>query len=366
MRERLQGARLAVAGHPDASLDVVWSARTTAELGKALGAEIAAAPPELRPDGIITTNDHLACGVVFGLISNGVRVPDEIAVIGYDDIEFASVAAVPLTSVRQPAREMGRLAGELPAPPDPRRRCRTASARSCSSPSSSSGCPASGTADAAADALGVSRRESSAAGTRRQPGCRVHQLRTVARRGHDFPLRAGGGSEQPESVRGRGALTVTPRQPGCVHQLGIDRRPLRRRRGSTTSLDTSAHTANWATAERRRASAGERGRVSGGPQHAVPPVRQPRERLVTQHAGKQRLGRILERERPAEAADRRRADRGLQRRRRRPRTAVLLRPRRPRRPSASRRTSATPCLQLQDREHVDDVIARTSECSVAP
>ena len=41
------------------------------------------------------------------------RVPDEIAVIGYDDIEFASVAAVPLTSVRQPAREMGRLAGDL-------------------------------------------------------------------------------------------------------------------------------------------------------------------------------------------------------------------------------------------------------------
>ncbi|MGA7147304.1 MAG: substrate-binding domain-containing protein, partial [Microbacterium sp.] len=33
--------------------------------------------------------------------------------IGYDDIEFASVAAVPLTSVRQPAREMGRRAGEL-------------------------------------------------------------------------------------------------------------------------------------------------------------------------------------------------------------------------------------------------------------
>ena len=92
---------------------VVWSARTTADLGKALGAEIAAAPPELRPDGIITTNDHLACGVVFGLISNGVRVPDEIAVIGYDDIEFASVAAVPLTSVRQPAREMGRHAGDL-------------------------------------------------------------------------------------------------------------------------------------------------------------------------------------------------------------------------------------------------------------
>lgn len=113
VRERLQGVRLAVGAHPDATLEIVWTARTTAELGRALGAGIAAAPPESRPDGIVATNDHLACGVVHGLISNGVRVPQDIAVIGYDDIEFASVAAVPLTSVRQPARAMGRHAGEL-------------------------------------------------------------------------------------------------------------------------------------------------------------------------------------------------------------------------------------------------------------
>ena len=40
-------------------------------------------------------------------------MPEDVAVVGYDDIEFASVAAVPLTSVRQPAREMGRQAGEM-------------------------------------------------------------------------------------------------------------------------------------------------------------------------------------------------------------------------------------------------------------
>ena len=113
VRERLHGARLAVAAQPDATLDVVWSTRTTAEVGRTLGADIAAAPRESRPDGIVATNDHLACGIVYGLISNGVRVPEEVTVIRYDDIEFASVAAVPLTSVRQPAREMGRRAGEL-------------------------------------------------------------------------------------------------------------------------------------------------------------------------------------------------------------------------------------------------------------
>ncbi|MGA7149744.1 MAG: LacI family DNA-binding transcriptional regulator, partial [Microbacterium sp.] len=59
------GAREAVAAYPDASLEVVWSARTNAELGRRLGAEIAAVAPQARPDGIVTTNDHLACGVVY-------------------------------------------------------------------------------------------------------------------------------------------------------------------------------------------------------------------------------------------------------------------------------------------------------------
>lgn len=113
VRERLQGTRDAVAAYPDSRLDVIWSSRTTASVGQTLGARIAAMPADARPEGIVTTNDHLACGLVYGLISSGVRVPEEIAVVGYDDIEFASVAAVPLTSVRQPAREMGRHAGEV-------------------------------------------------------------------------------------------------------------------------------------------------------------------------------------------------------------------------------------------------------------
>ena len=41
------------------------------------------------------------------------KVPEDVAIVGYDDIEFAAAAAVPLTSVRQPAVEMGRIAAEL-------------------------------------------------------------------------------------------------------------------------------------------------------------------------------------------------------------------------------------------------------------
>jgi LacI family transcriptional regulator len=42
-----------------------------------------------------------------------IAVPDAVALVGYDDIEFAAAAAVPLTSVRQPALELGRTAATL-------------------------------------------------------------------------------------------------------------------------------------------------------------------------------------------------------------------------------------------------------------
>ncbi|GAA2976415.1 LacI family transcriptional regulator [Microbacterium terrae] len=113
VRERREGAQSAVDAVPGASLEPIWTERTTSELGRAFGEQIAARHPDDRPDGLVVSNDHLAIGLVYGLISRGVRVPEDVAVVGYDDIEFAAIAAVPLTSVRQPAREMGRTAAEM-------------------------------------------------------------------------------------------------------------------------------------------------------------------------------------------------------------------------------------------------------------
>lgn len=113
VRERLEGARAAVAAHEGATLEPIWTARTTSELGRAFGEQLAERDAADRPDGLVVSNDHLAIGLVHGLISRGVRVPEDVAVVGYDDIEFAAVAAVPLTSVRQPARAMGRTAAEI-------------------------------------------------------------------------------------------------------------------------------------------------------------------------------------------------------------------------------------------------------------
>lgn len=66
-----------------------------------------------RPTAVFCASDHLALGVLQAAYAAGIVVPDELAIVGYDDIEFAAAAVVPLTSVRQPGVTMGALATEL-------------------------------------------------------------------------------------------------------------------------------------------------------------------------------------------------------------------------------------------------------------
>jgi LacI family transcriptional regulator len=62
---------------------------------------------------VFCANDLLALGFLQQMTQHDVAVPDEMAIVGYDDIEFAGAAAVPLTSVRQPRHELGRRAAQL-------------------------------------------------------------------------------------------------------------------------------------------------------------------------------------------------------------------------------------------------------------
>lgn len=66
-----------------------------------------------RPDAVFCANDLLALGVLQAATRLGVRIPEDLAVVGYDDIPFAAGAAIPLTSIGEPIREMGRSAAEL-------------------------------------------------------------------------------------------------------------------------------------------------------------------------------------------------------------------------------------------------------------
>lgn len=112
--DRLSGARQAVAEVADARLETLTTAALTVLEGRAVGETILRRTAEERPDAIFCANDLLAVGVLQALMLLGdVRVPDDVALIGYDDIAFASAAVVPLSSIRQPSALIGATAVEL-------------------------------------------------------------------------------------------------------------------------------------------------------------------------------------------------------------------------------------------------------------
>lgn len=57
--------------------------------------------------GLVCANDLLAFGAIRALTRHGKRIPHDVSIVGYDDIDFAASSAVPLTSVRQPKYELG-------------------------------------------------------------------------------------------------------------------------------------------------------------------------------------------------------------------------------------------------------------------
>ena len=94
--------------------------------GRGGGERLAGLPATRRPTAAFCANDLLALGLLQQCVTLGLRVPDDLAIVGYDDIDFAAAAAVPLTSVRQPRVQLGRdgrraapRRGVEPRPPAP-------------------------------------------------------------------------------------------------------------------------------------------------------------------------------------------------------------------------------------------------------
>jgi LacI family transcriptional regulator, galactose operon repressor len=65
------------------------------------------------PDGVFCANDLMAIGALDTTRARGLRVPEDIAIAGFDDIDAAAIVTPPLTSVVNPAFETGRVAGAL-------------------------------------------------------------------------------------------------------------------------------------------------------------------------------------------------------------------------------------------------------------
>jgi LacI family transcriptional regulator len=115
VRERYTGAQRAwsEAGLPPEDLVELPTAALTVAEGRGAGERLAGLSAARRPTAAFCANDITALGLLQAAIGTGWRVPRDLAIVGYDDIEFASAAAVPLTSVRQPREELGRTAAQL-------------------------------------------------------------------------------------------------------------------------------------------------------------------------------------------------------------------------------------------------------------
>jgi LacI family transcriptional regulator len=112
-RDRYEGVckAIAEAGLPASTVTTLHVDRLDVAAGRDAAARILGLPR--RPTAVFCANDLIALGVLQTIYAAGIRVPDQMAIVGYDDIEFAAAAAVPLTSVRQPAFQIGTTATEL-------------------------------------------------------------------------------------------------------------------------------------------------------------------------------------------------------------------------------------------------------------
>ena len=112
--DRLNGYRRALLEH-DIPIRDEWIVGGSYEFedGVAGAEQLLALPKRRRPTAIFASNDHMALGVLQYAGASGIEVPEELAVCGFDDIEFARFVWPGLTTVNQPIRGVARTAADL-------------------------------------------------------------------------------------------------------------------------------------------------------------------------------------------------------------------------------------------------------------
>jgi LacI family transcriptional regulator len=109
-RRRGYHAALAAAGIlPDPALEAEGDFEIAGGLAAAARLLSLADPPT----AIFAFNDNLAIGSIHAARARGLAVPNDLSVVGFDDVEYATVISPALTTVRQPLAEMGRMAVSL-------------------------------------------------------------------------------------------------------------------------------------------------------------------------------------------------------------------------------------------------------------
>jgi DNA-binding LacI/PurR family transcriptional regulator len=113
VRERLQGyaAACEAAGLPWSAIHVEVCIDNTLESGEAAANRLLDAAPNCT--AILAMSDLLAIGAMRAAASRGLAIPQDLSLVGFDDIPSAVHTSPPLTTVWQPHEEKGRLAGQM-------------------------------------------------------------------------------------------------------------------------------------------------------------------------------------------------------------------------------------------------------------
>jgi LacI family transcriptional regulator len=106
-RERRLGLEQVLRSNPDCRLVGTHQGYYSVRSGEEAGEKLVAMPREDFPDAIVSANDQMAIGVLKALARAGIRVPEDVAVTGFDDIFPGSLCDPPLTTVHQPMRMLG-------------------------------------------------------------------------------------------------------------------------------------------------------------------------------------------------------------------------------------------------------------------
>jgi LacI family transcriptional regulator len=114
-RARRMALQAVLDSHPGATLTGTLTGRFAVHSGETAAKQLLAdveAGLATRPDAIVCANDQMAIGVLRMLTAHGIRVPEDVAVVGFDDIFPTGLTEIALTTVHQPMRGVGERACE--------------------------------------------------------------------------------------------------------------------------------------------------------------------------------------------------------------------------------------------------------------
>ncbi len=111
--ERRAAFEQTVARYPAVTVTGYFAGHFGTASGQLAARQLLAGPRRDLPDAIVCANDQTAIGAMRDLHAAGIRVPADIAVVGFDDMHNSALLSPPLSTVRQPMRELGERASAL-------------------------------------------------------------------------------------------------------------------------------------------------------------------------------------------------------------------------------------------------------------